>query len=391
MPRQTTLFDQDTSCDPAATPASEPQAAPDLTAPGFAAVTVSALRFAKQGLTADQQRFNRLIERGENLARRIAAVQAMADAHRRQHAQKIYPLEQQRDALMQDMVRWLDARLRKPGLSRTQQKQTREILCSLAAPFALAGDEAMRELHDAHGEQTLDAQQRADAQETREFLEEVIGQSLGDDVDFSDPEAVLRASMEQMQREAQAEQAARNARKARRAKPAAVRKAEAQAQDASAALRSIFRQLASALHPDRETDAAERARKTALMSEANAAYDRRDLMALLQLQLRASLADGQTVAKLARDKIAALTALLKERADVLQRELALAEQQLRVESGLQPYAALSEGGLRRHLAEQQAQLQYTIGQMQRDLRTIGDDAAFKRWLREQHRLAREVF
>lgn len=391
MPRQTTLFDQDPSCDPAATPASEPQAAPDLTAPGIAAVTVSALRFARHGLTADQQRFNRLIERGENLARRIAAVQAMADAHRRQHAQKVYPLEQQRDVLMQDMVRWLDARLRKPGLSRTQQKQTREILCSLAAPFALAGDEAMRELHDAHGAHTLDEQQRADAQETREFLEEVIGQSLGDDVDYSDPEAVLRASMEQMRREAQAGQAERDARKARRAKPAAVRKAEAQAQDASAALRSIFRQLASALHPDRETDTAERARKTALMSEANAAYDRRDLMALLQLQLRASLADGQTVARLARDKLAALTALLKERADVLQRELALAEQQLRLESGLQPYAALSEGALRRHLAEQQAQLQYTIGQMQRDLRTIGDDAAFKRWLREQHRLAREVF
>ena len=366
----------------------------------FAAVTVTALRFSERGLSAAQQRFNRLLERSETLARRIAAVQDMADAHRRQHAQKVYPLEVRRDALMQDMVRLLDERLRKPGLSRTQKRQAREILCELAAPFALAGDEAMRELHDAHGEQSLDEQQRFEAEATQDFLEDVFGQKFGEDVDFSDPEAVLRASMEHMRRAAQAGQAtqdgqaaqdARDKPKARRAKPARLKKAEAEAQDASAALRTIFRQLASALHPDRETDPVERARKTALMSEANAAYDRRDLLALLQLQLRADLADGQTVAKLAHDKLAALTALLKERADVLQRELAVAEQQIRMEFGLLRFGAISEGVLRRHIADQQSELQLDIAQMQRDLRTIRDDAVFKRWLREQHRPARDAF
>jgi hypothetical protein len=52
---------------------------------------------------------------------------------------------------------------------------------------------------------------------------------------------------------------------------------------------------ASDLHPDRETDPAEHARKTILMSEANAAYGWRDPMALLQLQLRADLADARKV------------------------------------------------------------------------------------------------
>lgn len=384
MPHQSSLFDQDPPRDPAPEPA--------MQAAAFA--TVTALRFSERGLSAAQQRFNRLLERSETLARRIAAMQTMADTHRRQHAQKVHPLEVNRDALMQDMVRLLDERLRKPGLSRTQQRQAREILCGLAAPFALAGDEAMRELHDAHGEQSLDEQQRFEAEATQEFLEDFLGQKLGDDVDFSDPEAVLRASMEHMHREAQAEQAARDARdarRARRAKPARLKKAEAEAQDASVALRTIFRQLASALHPDRATDPAERARKTVLMSEANAAYDRRDLLALLQLQLRADLADGQTVAKLARDKLVALTALLKERADVLQRELAIAEQQISLEFALPPYAAITVGGLRRHIADQQSELQLDIGQMQRDLRKIRDDAAFKLWLREQHRLARDAF
>lgn len=371
------------------TPGMAPEPGPP--AAGSEAVTVAALRFGERALSAAQQRFNRLLERNQTLAGRLAALQAMADAHRSRHAQKVHPLERQRDALMQDMVHRLDERLRKPGLSRSQQRQARDILCGLAAPFAQAGDDAMRAMHDAHGEQSLDEQQRVEAQATQEFLEDVLGQTFDEDVDFSDPEAVLRASMEQMRRAAQAEQAARDARKTRRTKPAHLKKAEAETRDANAALRTIFRQLASALHPDRETDPAERSRKTALMSEANAAYDRRDLLALLQLQLRADLVDGQAVARLAQDKLAALTALLKERADLLQGELAGAEQQLRMEFALPPCAPISEGALRRHVAEQQAALQYDIAQMQRDLRTIRDDAALKRWLREQHRLARENF
>lgn len=391
MPDQSSLFDDDPLPGAASSKARGPAPEPERPAASSAAVTVAALRFGERRLSAAQQRFNRLLERNETLARRITALQAMADAHRSEYAKKVYPLERKRDALMQDMVRLIDERLRKPGLSRTQQRQAREILCGLAAPFAEAGDDAMRAMHDAHGDQSLDEQQRVEAQATQEFLEDLLGQTFDDGVDFSDPEAVIRASFEQMHRAAQSEQAARDARKARRAKPARLNKAEIEARDANAALRTIFRQLASALHPDRETDPAERARKTALMSEANAAYDRRDLLALLQLQLRADLVDGQAVARLAQDKLAALTALLKERADLLQGELAGAEQRLRMEFGLPPYGAISEPALRRHFAEQQSALQYDIGQMQRDLRAISDDAAFKRWLREQHKLARDVF
>ncbi|MCC7461193.1 MAG: hypothetical protein IT480_01890 [Gammaproteobacteria bacterium] len=315
----------------------------------------------------------------------------MADAHRSAHARQVYPLECKRDDLMREMVHLLDARLHQPGLSRTQQRQARDILCSLAASFAEDGDEAMRALHDAHGEQSFEECQRLQAQATQELLEDVLGQTFDDGDDFRDPEAVLRAGMERMQRAAHAAQAAREASPSRRARRARPSKAQAQAQDADTALRTIFRQLASALHPDRETDPAERARKNALMSEANAAYGRRDLLALLQLQLRADLADGPAVARLAQEKLAALTALLKERADRMQYELFDAERQLRIEFALGPAGALSELALRRHIAAQKLALRDDIEQMQRDLRTVRDDAAFKRWLREQTRLAREPF
>ena len=56
-------------------------------------------------------------------------------------------------------------------------------------------------------------------------------------------------------------------------------------QDASRSLRAVYRQLASALHPDREQDERERQRKTRLMQRVNVAYGKQDLLQLLTLQL----------------------------------------------------------------------------------------------------------
>ena len=58
------------------------------------------------------------------------------------------------------------------------------------------------------------------------------------------------------------------------------------------AVREIFRKLASALHPDRETDPGERARKTALMQRANVAYAANDLLGLLELQFEVDQIDA---------------------------------------------------------------------------------------------------
>ena len=52
----------------------------------------------------------------------------------------------------------------------------------------------------------------------------------------------------------------------------------------SPSLREVYRRLASRLHPDREPDPDERARKTAQMQRINAAYAAGDLLALLDLQ-----------------------------------------------------------------------------------------------------------
>ena len=376
MSRQSGLFDDDVS----------PDAAVPLPAARVgAAVALTALKFSDSTLSAEQRRFNQLLERTELLAGRIEAARVLADAHRIVWSAALRPLESQRNVLMRDMALWLDDRLKRPGLTRKQQQMASDIICELAGSLVLEGVENMRELHDAHSDETLGEQEKASAAETQAFLEEMLGEALNSDQEFANPQDVLHASMEQIRQQAEAHQQARAAHKAKRAKTAQ----KQQTEDADGALRTIYRQLASALHPDRETDPAEQVRKTALMSEANAAYARRDLLALLQLQLRADLADVRKVSTMAREKIAALTALLKERVDVLARELRDFENHSRAEFDLPPHLPLNAAGLRRHMQEQKQSLLADIGMMQRDFVRVRDDAEFKRWLRDQQRLAQE--
>ena len=63
--------------------------------------------------------------------------------------------------------------------------------------------------------------------------------------------------------------------------PAAQKHQDIRFADARSTARTLFRQLASALHPDRETDEQERLRKAKPMSEANTACGKNDLSALL--------------------------------------------------------------------------------------------------------------
>jgi len=383
MPHQPPLFKEDQPQTPA-------------TPNPAAGLVVSALKFGSGQVSPAQKRFNQLLSKTEALAKQIEETSQLADAHRVVATRTMAPLEKERTALMRQMVVWLDERLQRKGLSKRQKAMAREILCHLAAAVVGTGDEAMRALYATHSATTLEEEERADAADMKMFMENISGEKLGDDdTSFDSMEDLLRANMAKMQERAAADEAARASRKANRKKSAAQLKAEARAkaqtEDATGALRTIYRQLVSALHPDRETDHAEQLRKTALMKEANAAYEKRDLLALLQLQLRADLVDASQMASMAKEKLAALTALLKDRVKVLTQELFMAEQRIMDEFNLPIYATVSATALRRHLVEQELDLREEIDIMKQDLALVQDDARFKRWLKEQHEGVQDAY
>ena len=133
-----------------------------------------------------------------------------------------------------------------------------------------------------------------------------------------------------------------------------------------------------------------RASMAKMQAKANAAYERRDLLALLHLQMQTDLVDGEQVANLAKEKLAALTALLKERVQVLQHELYHIERQTVQEFGLPLFTPLSAASIKRHLLDSERNLRDDIAAMQQDLQRVPDDKYLKRWLREQQGSTRKL-
>lgn len=384
MPNQTSLFPDDAPVIP-----------PQPLHPANTLATRALKRGTAQATPA-QKRFNQLVTQTETLARKIETTRQMADAHRGAYAASIAPLEKERDGHMRQMAVWLGERLQRKGLTAKQKDIASEILCGLAGPLGMRGDAQMQALHDAHSPDSLADTEKDAAADMQRMMEEMLGEPLGEgDNTFDSMEALLHAARQKVQTQQAQYQAEREQRAAKKKKkPAQLKKEEqaaAQAKDADGALRTLYRQLASALHPDREQDPQEQIRKTALMKEANAAYERRDLLALLQLQLQADLADADHVATMAQEKLSALTALVKERVAVLNDELQMLQHQVMAEFNLPPYTKFSETSLKQHLIMQRQDLQADIVMMQQDLQRVQDDAYLKRWLKEQHTLAQEDF
>jgi len=347
------------------------------------------LRIQGQQLSPEQKRFNQLLGRVEALAGKIESARALGDGHRSRYASALRALEERHEKLMREMALWLHERLRHKGLSRSQQRMVREIICALSETLAGAGDEAMRHLHDTHSEQTLSDKEKGALAGARAAFEQVLGVDLEDAPEMASVEEMLEAGLQRFQEQTEAQRArqtGQSARKAGRGPTSRQQTAQREEQDAESALRTIYRQLASALHPDRENDPEARAKKTLLMTEANVAYEGRDLMTLLKLQLRIEQVDPDAVARLAGDKLQALTHLLKKQAQMLQQELRGIELQLIHEFDLPGYAPLSAATLQRHLLERKHALQADIRMMEMDLQRVQDDAELKRWLKVQQDL-----
>jgi hypothetical protein len=158
--------------------------------------------------------------------------------------------------------------------------------------------------------------------------------------------------------------------------------------DAKSAIRTIFRQLASALHPDREPDEQERLRKTGWMSEVNAAYERNDLTTLLRLQMQVTQVKPQSTARMADEQLLALCVLLKEQVVALEEDLDQLQNRLSRELCVPVRADSDEAVMAQSLQRLQANQRHITDSLASDLRRIQNQAELKCWLKEQWQLAK---
>ena len=370
--------------------------APSAAAPAHAeaAVVVSAVK--NTTLTPAQKRFNSLLERVSQLSLSIETLEALSTQHRSTHLSAMTALQQRHDTACKSLLLFLDQQLQsaEANLTATHRRNATQVLLALCEALSHQQDPQVQAVfnhhHSEEDAQALAEEAQAAAEHAKAVFEDLFGKPLHGADDLHTAEAVFEAGLRQYREQQQRLEDKREAKKAKK-KPAARQIKDAQQKmDAHTALRTVYRQLASALHPDREPDETERLRKTALMSDVNAAYDRKNLSELLKLQLQIAQIDSASLSRIADDKLNAMCLLLKEQVTALEEDQAQAEFEIRHYLGVKDLDHISAESLARALAIQLRDKEYEAEKLERDYRRIQNEAELKRWLKEQAQQAKEA-
>jgi hypothetical protein len=367
MPQQKSLFESDEGG--AQTPSTE--------------LTITA-----QKLGPEQRLFNQLLEKIEKQSKDLQNLKTLADTHEKERHAKLAPLRAQVNVLQEKLVLFLDQRLQTPkGLSQRACEDVEELIAMLLDDLQGAGEfsPAMQEVAERYFEADDEELEDGLDLETSSEMNKAMAQAMGVEVDTDgllSTDEMIDALMRKMQADDDAAMHAHEARQAKRKKSPKQKQVEKEQLDAHSALRSIYRKLVSALHPDRESDPAERSRKTALMVRVNAANDSKDLLALLRLQLEIDQIDPSSVAGMADDKLRGFNRMLKEQLKELQAEYHFVMSDVRMMFDL-GYDNVTPKAITSALRFQTQRLQNMAEGLKHDLGLIQDDKALKKWVKMQ--------
>jgi hypothetical protein len=340
-------------------------------------------------LTPEQKRFNTLLRQIEQGRAALRAWQEAIPPFRESHHQLLGPLQEQLRAAQRAWLFALDASGHR-GWSRADHETRSELLSDIAGALlsSQADDAELQALFSRHAGMDFEDAEREQLQAFKGMAEAMTGAELGDDEDLVSEEELFNRLGEHFRQQDEAAEAGR-AKSSGKRKSAAQQRREAEAQRATQSLREVYRKLASALHPDREPDPAERKAKTALMAQVNEAYDRGDLLALLELQLRIEQVDADHLARADTQRLKHYNKVLAEQLEELRLELEVVETGFQMDFGLDPFERLEPKRLGKLLESEAAQLRAALATVQRETKTFADPAATRRWLKTQRRAQRD--
>jgi hypothetical protein len=343
-----------------------------------------------------QRAFNRLIEKIEAQRQALAAWQAFLPQFQQRVAAEVEPLQQRCLAARWSLAMLFDNAHDRAGTTKREQAKLASLVLDLCAELLQSADEedpALIALHDKHSHASLAERKEEESRFLMDMAETMFGVDLDEGQDLSSPETVRAALHRKMQEQhsAQAELAAQAAAVPPRRKSAKALAKEAQiaaqAQAATMSVREIYRKLASALHPDRETDDAERLRKTALMQQVNQAYAKSDLLRLLELQIEAEQINLATLGAISEQRLGHYNQVLAEQSAQLDHEIDALTLPYQHQTGAFG-GSLKPETLSRTLDGDLAQLRHDARRIEHDLKRLQDRAVLKAWLRGvkvQHR------
>lgn len=338
-------------------------------------------------LSKGQKSFNALIKQIENRRKWLADWEAATTQFQTRYACEFLQLERASTDLKIQMVRRLDQAYEHEGLTKAERRKISAHIVDLVSDL-IDEDTSLKAIYNKYSGTNFDREAALQAAEMKSMLEAALGVDLGDDADLHSREALLqraRAHIEQQAAKKAAVASKREARRAARDKSAKQLAAEAREQEEQAqislSIREVYRKLASALHPDRETDPQERDRKTRLMQRVNEAYDKNNLLQLLELQLELDHIDQRSINHISEARLTHYNQILKDQVRELDRQIHRVEMTFRHTYGYQRAGALSPDAVLRHLATNIDALHRQIRNIEQDLAAFDDIKHLRRMLK----------
>lgn len=309
----------------------------------ISASTAELLRIdqGRVALNPAQRTFNRLTEQIERARATLARWETVAERLHQRVGVEMQPVVAALSVLQRQLIEQIDALLTHPPIGLKLTRRRREglitfLLERIDDALTSATDEALEALHDQYSDISLQQRREIEQGVELEFAEHMVSDLYGDDLlkdhgaesmdelfQRVDERLAERFAAEQQEREAQAGKRRSNRRQA----AAEARRAE-EAHAVGQSMREVYRKLVSSLHPDRESDADERARKTALMKDINRAYEANDLLSLLTLQMEVEQINSATLAALPVQQLQHYNEILREQLRALNQEITTRSEQL---------------------------------------------------------------
>ena len=336
-------------------------------------------------LSKGQKTFNTLVEKIAKQRDMLAQWQAVAQTYQQKVASDYHPLRRSFQELQAGFVRGLDQMLDKPGLTKTERQAVGDIIWQVAEGLIVqTGDASLKPLYTKYSGADFDAQQNDVTDGMKATMAEMFGFDMDEMADAQSPEDLMEHLRNQFEKDDFASPQT-PPRKPTAKQLARAEQQKAEADQTSLSIREVYRKLASALHPDREPDLQERQRKTELMQRVNQAYDAKDLLKLLELQLELEHIDASTIADLSEDRIKHYNKVLKEQLAELEAEIGSLQIVLKAGFAMDDYAPLSVASVMPRLAEDIARMKDHVAQIKEDTAVLGDTKTLKAWIKQYRR------
>lgn len=353
-------------------------------------------------LTPAQRRFNQLVKRIEAARASLEALQREVPRFMAAYQQQTGPLLDEVLQCSLTMVVKIEALLairgkaKDGGWSAPQRRTLERVLCDLTASLIddpridVAQLDRLTALHDHYADIDHASGKLQELDAMKLMIQRMTSIDIGDQ-DFESTEDLLRYARQKADELEQstpfdgseATPTSPEEHRQQRARRVKLKKQEAQAREASQSVREVYRKLASALHPDRATDDADRIERTVMMQRVNQAYDKQDLLALFSLQLEIEQVDATHLARATAEKAAHYNRVLSEQLSELQAEIDMTEAPLRL---LFPQLhKLDPAKLDKLLREVVAELRGDLSQAHRELRLMSNRASAAVWVDDMRR------